>query len=176
MVLLYLNNYSLTMTSTDALKVRRHVLKSFVAFKDIVQTSFAGYENIIEAGASSIVAVLYRKFQTGTLRPNATNLTVATVAFATSYRGGGRTSNFINKIYKYNNSRLGRITGRTAANAEMVRTGIITMIAWLVASLNYFAVENLSGIIQEELRVRGLERSTPAKLVNYGATALRLSL
>jgi hypothetical protein len=68
------------------------------------------------------------------------------------------------------------VTGRTAANAEMVRTGIITMIAWLIASLRYFAVENLSGIIREELHVRGLERSTPAKLVNYGAATLRLML
>ena len=58
----------------------------------------------------------------------------------------------------------------------MVRTGIITMIAWLVSSLNYFAAENVAGIVREELRVRGLERSTPANLVNYGATTLRLML
>ena len=176
MVLLYLNNYALTMSSADALKVRRLTLNSFLKFKNIVQTYFVGYENIIEAGASSIVAVLHRKFQAGTLRPNAANLAVGTVAFAVSYRGGGRTSNFINKIHRYNNSYLGRVTGRTAANAEMVRTGIITMIAWLIASLRYFAVENLSGIIREELHVRGLERSTPAKLVNYGAATLRLML
>jgi hypothetical protein len=175
MVLLYLNNYALNMTAADALKVRRLTLNSFLKFKNIVQTYFVGYENVIEAGASSIVAVLHRKFQAGTLRPNAANLAVGTVAFAVSYRGG-RTSNFINKIHKYNNSYLGRVTGRTASNAEMVRTGIITMIAWLIASLKYFAVENLSGIIREELHSRGLERSTPAKLVNYGAATLRLTL
>ena len=176
MVLLYLNNYVLTMTSADALKVRKLTLNSFLKFKNIVQTYFAGYENHIEAGASSIMAVLYHKFQTGTLRPNASNLAVGTVAFYASYRGGGRTSNFINKIYRYNNSYFGRMTGRTAANAEIVRTGIITMIAWLITSLKYFSVENLSGIVREELHVRGLERSTPARLVNYGAATLRLTL
>jgi hypothetical protein len=174
-VLLYLNNYALTMTAADALKVRRLTINSFLKFKNIVQTYFDGYENIIEAGASSIVAVLHRKFQAGTLRPNAANLAVGSVAFYASYRGG-RTSNFVNKIYRYNNSYLGRVTGRTAANAEMVRTGIITMIAWLIASLKYFTVENLAGIIREELHVRGLERSTPARLVNYGAATLRLTL
>ena len=174
-VLLYLNNYALTMTAADALKVRRLTLNSFLKFKNIVQIYFDGYENIIEAGASSIVAVLHRKFQAGTLRPNAANLAVGSVAFYASYRGG-RTSNFVNKIYRYNNSYLGRVTGRTAANAEMVRTGIITMIAWLIASLKYFTVENLAGIIREELHVRGLERSTPARLVNYGAATLRLTL
>jgi len=174
-VLLYLNNYALTMTAADALKVRRLTLNSFLKFKNIVQTYFDGYENVIEAGASSIVAVLHRKFQAGTLRPNAANLAVGSVAFYASYRGG-RTSNFVNKIYRYNNSYLGRVTGRTAANAEMVRTGIITMIAWLIASLKYFTVENLAGIIREELHVRGLERSTPARLVNYGAATLRLTL
>jgi hypothetical protein len=175
-VLLYLNNYVMGMSAGDALKVRRMTLNSFLKFKNIVQSSFAGYEDVIEAGASSIVAVLHRKFQTGTLRPNVANLAVGTVAFTVSYRGGARTSNFINKIHKYNNSRFGRISGRTSANAEMVRTGIITMIAWLVSSLNYFAAENVAGIVREELRVRGLERSTPAKLVNYGATTLRLML
>jgi hypothetical protein len=58
----------------------------------------------------------------------------------------------------------------------MVRTGIITMIAWLVSSLKYFATENVAGIVREELRVRGLERTTPARLLNYGAATLRLTL
>jgi hypothetical protein len=176
-VLLYLNNYAMEMSAADALKVRRSILNSFLKFKNIVQTCFAGHENVIEAGASSIAAVLYRKFQTGTLRPNVANMAVGTMAFTMSYRNGGaRTSNFINKIHKYNNSSFARLTGRTAANAEMVRTGIITMIAWLVSSLRYFATENVAGIVREELRVRGLERTTPARLLNYGAATLRLTL
>ena len=176
-VLLYLNNYAMEMSAADALKVRRSILNSFLKFKDIVQSCFAGHENVIEAGASSIAAVLYRKFQTGTLRPNVANMAVGTMAFTMSYRNGGaRTSNFINKIHKYNNSSFARLTGRTAANAEMVRTGIITMIAWLVSSLRYFATENVAGIVREELRVRGLERTTPARLLNYGAATLRLTL
>lgn len=176
-VLLYLNNYAMEMSAADALKVRRSILNSFLKFKNIVQTCFAGHENVIEAGASSIAAVLYRKFQTGTLRPNVANMAIGTMAFTMSYRNGGaRTSNFINKIHKYNNSFIGRATGRTAANAEMVRTGIITMIAWLVSSLRYFATENVAGIVREELRIRGLERTTPARLLNYGAATLRLTL
>ena len=174
--LLYLNNYVMNMTSADALKVRHATLNSFLKFKNIVQTYFTGYENVIEAGASSIVAVLHRKFQTGTLRPNVANLGVATMAFAVSYRGVSTTSNFINQIQRYNNSLVGRLRGRTAANADRVRTGIIKMIAWLVSSLNYFATENVAGVVREELRIRGLERSTPAKLLNYGASALRLTL
>ena len=123
------------------------------------------------------MAVLHRKFQTGTLRPNVANMAIGTVAFTMSYRNSGaRTSNFINKIHKYNNSLIGRATGRTAKDAEMVRTGIITMIAWLVSSLRYFATENVAGIVREELRVRGLERTTPARLLNYGAATLRLTL
>jgi len=165
------------MSATDAIKVRRSILNSFLKFKNIVQTCFAGHENIIEAGASSIAAVLYRKFQTGTLRPNVANMAVGTVAFTMSYRNGGaRTSNFINKIHRYNNSSFARLTGRTSRDAEMVRTGIITMIAWLVSSLKYFATENVAGIVREELRVRGLERTTPARLLNYGAATLRLTL
>jgi len=176
-VLLYLNNYAMEMSAADALKVRRSILNSFLKFKNIVQTCFAGHENVIEAGASSIAAVLYRKFQTGTLRPNVANMAIGTMAFTMSYRNGGaRTSNFINQIHKYNNSFIGRATGRTAANAEMVRTGIITMIAWLVSSLRYFATENVAGIVREELRIRGLERTTPARLLNYGAATLRLTL
>jgi hypothetical protein len=176
MVLLYLQDYTLNLSASNALTIRKKTLGSFVAFKNLVKKYFTGYENYIEAGASSISTVLYRKFQTGKLRPNGANLALGSAAFAMSLRRGSHATNFINKIHKFNNSRFGRLTGATAQNAEMVRSGIITMLAWLITSLNWFAVDNLAGIATEELRVRGLERSTPARLVNYGATTLRLTL
>lgn len=175
-ILLYLDNYSMEMSAADALKVRHSIFNSIIKFKNIVQTCFAGHENIIEAGASSIAAILQRKFQTGTLRLNAANIAVGTVAFGMTYRNqGSHTSNFITHLHTRNASLWRRMTGRTRRNADNIRNVIISMIAWLISGLRYFAAENVAGVVREELRVRGLERATPARILNYGATVLRLT-
>lgn len=178
-ILLYLNDTRETMSAANAVKFRNGAFSVFLSFRNIVKTTFAGYENYIEAGASSIAAVLYRKFQTGTLRPNVANLAIGSAAFAMSLHRNVHAANFLNNLNKYNNSRLARLSRAVGfsrgINAEKVRTAIISMIAWLISGLRYFSAENVAGIVREELRVRGLERSTPARLINYGSAALRLT-
>jgi hypothetical protein len=164
-----------TMTPQNAVKVRSGLLGIFRAFVNIVNTIFTGHTKAIEAGASSIAAVIYRKFQTGRLTPNVANLAVASSAFAIAYRTGGTSSNFINGFNKYRNSWASRFRGNTARNAENVRKALITMLAWLVSSLKYFGVQNIAYFVKEELRVRGVYNNRKNTLVNAGATMLRLA-
>ena len=164
-----------TMTAQNAVRVRSGLLSIFRAFVNIVNTVFAGHTRAIEAGASSIVAVIYRKFQTGRLTPNVANLAVASSAFAIAYRTGGSSANFIKGFNTYRNSWFPRFHGNTAANAENVRRALVTMLAWLVSSLKYFGVQNIAYFVKEELRIRGVYNTRKNTLVNAGATMLRLA-
>ena len=164
------------MTAENAVKVRSGLLSIFRAFVNIVNTVFAGHTRAIEAGASSIAAVIYRKFQTGRLTPNVANLAVASSAFAIAYRTGGSSANFIKGFNTYRNSWVSRFRGNTAANAENLRRALVTMLAWLVSSLKYFGVQNIAYFVKEELRIRGVYNTRKNTLVNAGTTMLRLAL
>jgi len=175
-LLLNLHDFQTHLTPNNAVKYRSGAFKAFMMFVNIAKTIFAGHTEFIEAGAASVVSVVARKFQTGRLKPNIANLAVATTAFTLAYRSKGAVSpqTIANGLATYRNSIPSRVLGHTAKDAENVRNAMLAMIAWLVSSLNYFAVQNVKGVIQEELRVRGVKNTTKNVLMNAGAEMLRL--
>jgi len=169
----HLNNAILDMSPRDALKVRGWTLKAFGQFVEITKTYFAGYQRGIEAGASAIFAVVSRKLQMGR-GLNITNIPVAATSFALTYALGTGVTGFVKNINKYNNSVVGKITGRTVADAIAVQKAIVTMICWLITSLKGSSLTVIGEItkdVSDTYHIRSLSRKN---VLNYGSRRLKI--
>jgi len=172
MIALALARISNTMSASDARRYGVFVLGIFKKFLSIVKY-FSGYERQVEAGASAIASVLARKFTSGTFRLNSTNLLVAVGAYTVAIRSGSGISNFITHMNKRSNS-IFQVPGTQAALNEKIRKALITMLAWMISSLNFFAVTNVLEMIKIELRSRGIMGPSRRELENAGRRQLGL--
>ena len=173
MIALALSRISNQMSPMDARRYGAYVIGIFRKFLSIVKY-FVGYEKQIEAGAAAIATVLGRKFSSGTLRLNSTNLMVAVGAYTVARHTGSGISNFINHMNKKSN-RIFQVPGTQAALNEKIRTALITMLAWMISSLNFFAVTNVGDMIRAELRHRGILGPSRRELENAGRRALGMN-
>jgi hypothetical protein len=162
------------MSPKDALKIRGWTLKAFGQFIEITKTYFAGYQRGIEAGASAIFAVVARKLQTGR-GLSLTNIPVATTSFALTYALGTGVTNFVRNINKYNNSRLGKLTGRTVSNALAVQKAIVTMICWLITSLKNSSITVVGEITNDVMARYHLRTLGRRNMLNYGNKKLKIN-
>jgi len=173
MIALALARISNNMSAADARKYGAYVIGIFKKFISVVKY-FSGYEKQVEAGAMAIVTVLGRKFSTGTFRLNKTNMMVAIGSYTVARSSGSGISNFINHMNKRSNSYL-QVPGTQAALNEKIRKALITMLAWMISSLNFFAVTNAFDMVKVELRARGIMGPSRQELENAGRRALRLN-
>jgi len=173
MIALALARVQNRMSPEDARKYGGYVIGIFRKFLSIVTYCFAGYEREIEAGAAAIATVIGRKFSSGTLRLNSTNLMIGVGAYTVARHTGSGISNFINQMNKKSNS-WWQWPGTQAALNEKIRTALITMLAWMISSLNFFAVTNVGDMIRAELRHRGILGPSRRELENAGRRALRI--
>jgi len=173
MIALALARVSNNMSAADARKYGAYIIGIFKKFISIVKY-FSGYEKQVEAGAMAIATVLGRKFSTGTFRLNKTNMMVAIGSYTVARSSGSGISNFINHMNKRSNSYF-QIPGTQAALNEKIRKALITMLAWMISSLNFFAVTNAFDMVKVELRARGIMGPSRQELENAGRRALRLN-
>jgi hypothetical protein len=174
MIALALARISNNMSAADARKYGSYVVDIFKKFLSIVKY-FSGYEEQVEAGAMAIVTVLGRKFSTGNFRLNSTNMAVAIGAYTVARSSGSGISNFINQMSKRSN-RIFQYPGTQASLNEKIRTALITILARMIAALNFFAVTTAFGMVKAELRARGIMSPSRRELENAGRRALRLNL
>lgn len=170
MIALALAHISNNMSAADARKYGGYVLGIFKNFLSIIKY-FSGYEKQVEAGAMAIATVLGRKFSTGSFRLNKTNMMVAIGSYTVARRSGSGISNFINHMNKKSNSYF-QYPGTQAALNEKIRTALITMLAWMISALNFFAVTNAFDMVKVELRARGILGPSRKELENAGRRAL----
>jgi hypothetical protein len=173
MIALVLARIQNKMSPSDARKYGGYVVGIFKKFLSIVKY-FTGYEKQIEAGAAALFTVLARKFSMGTLRLNTTNLMVGIGAYTFATRTGSGVSNFINHMNKRSGS-WWQMPGTQAALNEKIRAALVTMLAWMISSLNFFAVTNVADIIRAELRHRGILGPSRQELENAGRRALGMN-
>lgn len=169
----YLVGKSLNMSPGNALKIRKWLLYSIVSFKNIVTTYFSGYQRGIEATASALVSVIFRKLQLGR-GFNVSNAVVALSSFYISYTQGTSVNSTVSRLGSYNNSTLGRLIGTTERNAIKVQATIISMIAWLVASLRSSAKNTIIEVaydLQQTYRLRQLSKKN---FINFGTNRLKI--
>ena len=169
----HLNNAILEMSLRDHLNVRKWTLKAFGQFIEITKTYFVGYQRGIEATASAMFAVVTRKLQTGR-GLSITNIPVATTSFALTYALGTGVTNFVRNINRYNNSTLGKITGRTVTNALAVQKVIITMICWLIASLKNSSITVVAEITNDVMAYYHLRTLNRRNMLKFGNNKLKI--
>ena len=68
-----------------------------------------------------------------------------------------------------------QIPGTQLALNEKIRASLITMLAWMISSLNFFAVSNAWDILKAELQIRGITRMNQSSLANAGRNTLRMT-
>jgi hypothetical protein len=158
------------MSAADARKYGAYVIDIFKKFISVVKY-FSGYEKQVEAGAMAIATVLGRKFSTGSFRLNRTNMMVAIGSYTVARRSGSGISNFINHMNKRSNAYF-QYPGTQAAINEKIRTALITMLAWMISALNFFAVNIAFDIVKVELRARGILGPSRKDLENAGRRAI----
>jgi hypothetical protein len=105
---------------------------------------------------------------------NSTNFMVGVGAYTVARHTGSGISNFINQMNKKSN-RIFQIPGTQAALNEKIRTALVTMLAWMISSLNFFAVTNVGDMIRAELRHRGIVGPSRRELENAGRRAIRMN-
>lgn len=166
----YLSSVITSLSPMEALKVRDWLLKCFLVFKNITKY-FIGREKVIEAGASAIFAVVWRKLQMGQML-DLSNIPVAAAGFTLAYYSGTNLNSSIKMITKYNNSFFARMIGITERNSVNVQKAIVAMISWLLSSLRYSTIVNVSEISKDimiQLRLKSLRRRN---MINYGRSTL----
>jgi len=173
MIALALARVSNRMSAADSRKYASYILNIFKRFLSVIKY-FVGYEKYIEAGATAIVAILSRKITSGNYRFTTTNFVVGVTAYTLASRSGTGISNLINQMNKVSNS-IWQLPGTQAALNEKIRKALITMLAWLISSLNVFAVSNVGDMIKSELRRRGIMGPSRRNLENAGRRALRIN-
>ena len=161
------------LSGNNARKYGVYVLGIFKRFLAIVKY-FAGYERHIEAGAAAIATVIARKMTSGNMRLNKSNLFMGVGAYSMAYSTRSGFSNFVNHMNKRSNSYF-QIPGTQLALNEKIRASLITMLAWMISSLNFFAVSNAWDILKAELQIRGITRMNQSSLANAGRNTLRMT-
>lgn len=169
----YLVGLSINMSGSDALKIRSWLLSSIVSFKNIVTTYFSGYQRGIEASASALVSVIWRKLQMGR-GFNVTNAVVALSAFTMAYTSGMGVNSTVSRLNRYSNTALSRLIGTTERNARNVQAVIISMIAWLTASLRGSVTTTVAEIAVDVQRTYHLRKLSKKNFINYGTNRLRI--
>jgi hypothetical protein len=169
----YLVGISMDMAPRDAMKIRTWLLSSIVSFKNIVTTYFSGYQRGIEASASALVSVIWRKLQMGR-GINLTNAVVAATAFTMAYTTGTGVNNTVRGLGSYSNSTLSRLIGTTERNAKNVQAAIVSMIAWLTASLRSSSTTTIAEIVYDIQRTYHLRSLSKRNFINYGTNRLRI--
>lgn len=169
----YLVGLSINMSGSDALKIRSWLLSSIVSFKNIVTTYFSGYQRGIEASASALVSVIWRKLQMGR-GFNVTNAVVALSAFTMAYTSGMGVNSTVSRLNRYSNTALSRLIGTTERNARNVQAVIISMIAWLTASLRGSVTTTVAEIAYDVQRTYHLRKLSKKNFINYGTNRLRI--
>ena len=159
----YLSSVITNLSPIEALKVRDWLLKYFLVTK-----YFVGHEKVIEAGASAIFAVMCRKLQTGKML-DMIDVPVAAAGFSLAYYSGTSLSSSVEMIIKYDNSFFARMIGITERNSVNVQKAIVAMISWLLSSLRYSTVVNVSEISKDIMIQLRLRRRN---MINYGRSTL----
>jgi hypothetical protein len=98
---------------------------------------------------------------------------VAATSFGMAYKtGNGSLNTTVKRLGSYNNSTLGRLIGTTERNAKNVQAVIISMIAWLTASLRSSSLTTIAEIAYDVKSTYHLRSFSKKNLIKYGNTRL----